>query len=191
MLFSFNAVEMCVVTINKKPWTRARKVCKGLRYETAARQVARHHGTRENIQHKHQLTVNWPRDSQKLDLYTNEEGMYELLFSSQQPKAKDFGRQYCNVLFPYVQQQLTNKMKKEHQQAITDHQQKILRLTEEIDDLIANRLVVRRGYFDNVLCFIKKNGGEFHPYYVIQCQYRQLEKHEQWLKLRHPNMGSG
>ena len=31
--FSFNAVELCVVTINKKPWPRAREVCKALRYE--------------------------------------------------------------------------------------------------------------------------------------------------------------
>ena len=46
------------------------------------------------------MTVNWPRDSQKLDLYIIEGGMYELLFSSQQPKAKDFTRHCCNVLFP-------------------------------------------------------------------------------------------
>ena len=98
MLFAFNAVKVYVVTINEKPWTRARKVCKALRYEKAARQVARYHCTRENIQHKHQLavvptvskTVNWPKDSQKLHLYINEDGMYELLFSSQQPQAKDF-----------------------------------------------------------------------------------------------------
>ena len=36
MPFVFNAVELCVVTINKKSWTRARKVCKALRYEKAA-----------------------------------------------------------------------------------------------------------------------------------------------------------
>ena len=61
-------------------------------------------------------TVSWPRDSQKLDLHINEEGMYELLFSSQQPKAKDFKRYCCNVLFPHVRQQLTNKIQEEHQQ---------------------------------------------------------------------------
>ena len=93
--------------------------------------------------------------------------MYELFFSSQQPKAKDFRRHCCNVLFTHVQQQLANKMKEEHQQAITDHQQKILRLNEQIDDLIANKYVARRGCFDNVLCFIKKNSGEVHPYYII------------------------
>ena len=51
----------------------------------------------------------------------------------------------------------------------------------------ANRHVARRGCFDNVLCFIKKNNKEVHPYYVIQCQYKQLEKHKLWLKLHYPN----
>ena len=59
-----------------------------------------------------------------------------------------------------------------------EHQQEILRLNEEINDLIANRHVACRGCFDNVLCFIKKNSKEVHPYYVIRCQYRQLEKHK-------------
>ena len=54
--------------------------------------------------------VDWPKDSQKYDIYTNEEWMYELLFSSQQQKVKDFGRHCCNVLFPHVQQQLSNKL---------------------------------------------------------------------------------
>ena len=128
MPFVFNAVELCVVIINKKPWTRARKVCKALRYEKAASGVARHHRTSENIQHKHQVAamatvgtaVNWPRYSKKLDLYINEEGMYELLFSSQQPKERDFRRHCCNVLFPQVRRQLTEKMKKEHQQTIEE-----------------------------------------------------------------------
>ena len=82
--------------ISEKPWACAREVCKALRYEKAARRVVKHHCTRENIQHKHQLavvttagtSVNWPKDSQKLDLYTSEEGMYKLLFSSQQQMAK-------------------------------------------------------------------------------------------------------
>ena len=65
--------------------------------------------------------------------------------------------------------------------------QKVLRLDKEIDDLIANRHLARRGCFDNVLCFIKKNSGEVHPCYVIQCQYKQLEKDKRWLKLCYPN----
>ena len=71
---------------------------------------------------------------------------------------------------------------------IQAHQRKILRLNEEIDDLIKNRHVPRRVYFDNVLCFIKKNSKKVHPYYVIQSQYRLLEKYKRCLKLRYPNM---
>ena len=62
------------------------------------------------------------------------------------------------MLFAHVQQQLTNKMKEDHQQPIEEkdnqiqaHQQKILRLNEETDDLMKNRHVASRGYFDNVL----------------------------------------
>ena len=108
MPFAFNTVELYVATINEKSCTPAREVCKAWSYEKAARRVVRHRRTTENIQQKHQLaavptvgtTVNWPRNSKKLDLYIIEEGMYELLFSSQQPKAKDFRRHCCNVLFP-------------------------------------------------------------------------------------------
>ena len=90
MPFAFNAVELCVVTINEKTWTRAREECRALGFEKATRRLLRHHCTRENIQHKHRLvvvttagtTVNWPKDSQKLDIYINGEGMYELLFLS-------------------------------------------------------------------------------------------------------------
>ena len=39
-----------------------------------------------------------------------------------------------------------------------------------------------------VLHFIKKNSKEGHPYYVSRCQYEQLEKHKQWLRLRYPSM---
>ena len=68
------------------------------------------------------------------------------------------------------------------------HQQKILRLNKKINDLIANRHVARRGCFENVLCFVKKNSGDVHPYNVIRCQYRQLEKHKRWLKLHYSDI---
>ena len=146
--------------------------------------------------------VDWPKDSRKDGYYIIEEGMYELVFGCQRPKAKAFRRHCFNVLFPHVLQQLKNKTQEEHQQAIIDRdnqtqtlefrseedQQEILRLNEEIDDFIASRHVARHGCFDSVLCFIKKNSREVHPYYVIRCQYKQLEVHKRWLKLRYPNM---
>ena len=87
--------------------------------------------------------------------------MYELVFGSQQPKAKEFRKHCCNVMFPHVRQQLTNKLKEDYQQAIEEkdnqiqaledtneeNQQKILRVNEEINDIIANRHIARRGCF--------------------------------------------
>ena len=106
------------------------------------------------------------------------------------------------MLFPHFRHQLKNKIQEEHQQAVTGrdnriqaleftnekHEQKILRLNKRIDYLIANRHVSRHGRFDSMLCFIKKNSGEVHPYYVILSHYKQLEKHNRWLKLCYPNM---
>ena len=33
MPFTFNAVKLCVVTINEKPWTRAKEVFKALKHD--------------------------------------------------------------------------------------------------------------------------------------------------------------
>ena len=92
------------------------------------------------------MYTNWPKDSQNYDIYINEKGMCELLFSSQQPKAKDFRWHCFNVLLPHVWQQLSDKL---HAMDIEDltscvqaleftneeerqvHQQQILRLNED------------------------------------------------------------
>ena len=105
-----------------------------------ARDVLKKHVNIENKQHKHELEgcaaaarpLEWPKKSQPDDYYINEENMYELLFSSQQPKAKDFRRHYCNVLFPHVRQQLLNKMKEDHQQAIEEKDATIALLTDDL-----------------------------------------------------------
>ena len=97
-LVPFTNVELKIVVIDSKAWTRAKEVCQTLQYEKVHRHVIRKHVSTKNIRHKHQLqvvpaadtSINWPKDSQKYDLYINEEGMYELMFSSQQPLAKDF-----------------------------------------------------------------------------------------------------
>ena len=40
MSFTFNAVELCVVIINEKRWTRAREVCKALEYDAKTAKTA-------------------------------------------------------------------------------------------------------------------------------------------------------
>ena len=92
-----------------------------------------------------------------------------------------FKKSKAVALVKWLSKNGIEKIQEEHQQAITGrdnqikalestnekHQQNILRLNKEIDDLIANRHAVRHGCFDNVLCFIKKNSKEVHPYYNI------------------------
>ena len=144
-----------------------------------------------------------PKDHQnKTDKFLSSFGVRYVIEKSQKDKGKALKKHILKDIVPRGFDARIEEIQEKHQQAITDldnqiktlesrnekHQKKILRLNEEIDDLIANRHVARRGYFDNVLRFIKKNSGEGHPYYVIQCQYRQLEKHKRWLKLRYPNI---
>ena len=56
MPLTFNAVELCVVTINEKPWTRAREVCRELGYQKGrARDALKRLVSIENKQHKQEL----------------------------------------------------------------------------------------------------------------------------------------
>ena len=55
MPLTFNAVDLCVVTINEKPWTRAKEVCRALEYKKGrTRDVLKKHVRIENKQHKHE-----------------------------------------------------------------------------------------------------------------------------------------
>ena len=82
MPFAFNAVELYVVTVNEKHWTRAKEVWKALEYNEKTAHVIRAHCSRENYAQKYDLIsvptagrpVNWPKYSQKYGHYINEEG---------------------------------------------------------------------------------------------------------------------
>ena len=150
MPLSFNAVDLCVVTINEKPWTLAKEVCRALEYKKGrARDVLKRLMSIKNKQQKHELEervaaahyLEWPKNSQPVDYCINEEGMYELLFLSQQPRAKDLRRHCFNVLFPRVRQQLSNTSHAMKIEGLTSrfqtfkitnevHEQEILRLNE-------------------------------------------------------------
>ena len=103
------------------------------------------------------------------DIFINLGSAIEIAVRSKKPNVV--------VLVKWLTKKGIEKIHEEHQQAIRSrdnqiqaleltnekHQQKILRLNKEIDDLIANRCVVCRECFDNVLCFIKNN-SQVHPY---------------------------
>ena len=71
MPFTLNAGELCVVTINDKPWTRAREVFRALEYSktTKAADIVKNLCSRENYAQKYQVTelvsetnfMDWPR----------------------------------------------------------------------------------------------------------------------------------
>ena len=116
-----------------------------------------------------------------------EPGLYCFLLRCKKPRAKPFMEWIVETVLPREVWKLASGIE-EKDNKIKAHQQKILKINEEIDDLIKNRHVSRRGYFDNVLYFIKNNNKEAHSYYVIRFQYRKLEKNKRCLKLYYPNM---
>ena len=119
-------------------------------------------------------------------------GLYCFLLRCKMPRAKPFMEWVVETVLLRKVEKVASVIKEKDNQIQNlefrndAHQHKILKLSKEIDGLIKNRHVSRRGYFENVLCSIKKNSEEVHPYYVIRCQYRQLEKYRKCLKLRYP-----
>ena len=91
----FNAVELCVLTINENPWTRAKEACRTLEYGKATKfaDIVKHLCSKENYTQKYQLSsvhaINWPKYSQKHNYDISEEGMCELLVGSKQLLAKE------------------------------------------------------------------------------------------------------
>ena len=56
MPFTFNGVELCVVTINEKPWTRAREVRRELEYNKKTADIAKAFCSQENYTQKYQMS---------------------------------------------------------------------------------------------------------------------------------------
>ena len=126
--------------IDGKPWTRAREVSRALEYgeKSKTATIVKHHCSKEDfVQCACSMhTCRLFKRLTKVRHYINEDGMYELLFSSQQPKTKNFRKHCCNVMFPHIWQPLTNKMvdelRHEHQQAIEEHEQVITLLSDNL-----------------------------------------------------------
>ena len=90
---TFSLVDFCVVTINGKPSVHAKEVCKALEYRKKIAGIVKVHCSPKNYTQDYQMIkaadfMAWPKYSQKHDTYINEEGVHELLVSSQQPLAK-------------------------------------------------------------------------------------------------------
>ena len=101
--FTFNDTKLFTVTVDGKHWTRGREPVRALGYNKVTSKTAniiRSHCSIENITQKDQLigvvdtSVQWPANSQKYDLYINEEGMHELVLKSSMFNATDFAKAF-------------------------------------------------------------------------------------------------
>ena len=219
--FTFNSIKLFTVTINGKHWSRAKEICDALEYKRRTNDILRDHVSIENKHHRHDLDgysdteypFVWPKHSQPDEYYINEEGLYELVFTSQQPKAKLFRKYCCNIMFPNIRQKLVDidlessnrqhqlaieEKDHQHQLAIEDmgreHQQVMEEKDDEIQNLVRNRHVPRIGKHDNIVCAIQKNEPDElgkpgrHPYYMIRCQRMRLQQRLHIKQLQYPNM---
>ena len=86
--FTFDVVELCVVIMNDKSWTRAKVLKSGhvlksekQKYNNKIPDITKVSRCRENHAQNNQLNrlptagypVNWPKDSQRKNIYINEE----------------------------------------------------------------------------------------------------------------------
>ena len=205
--FTFNDTNLFTVTINGKHWTRGREPVQALGYSkhTKTAHVIKDLCTAENIRQKDQLIgvlsdstpVLWPADSQQYDLYINEQGMYELVFKSEQNLAKDFQDYCCNTLFPQIRQKLVDidlessnrrhqlaieDMGREHQQAIESKDTALAMLNDDLDESQREYAILEYRYEqletravpyledpkkDNSMVVIQKNNGDEYPYIAI------------------------
>ena len=55
MSFSSNAVELSVVTINEKPWMRAREACRALEYNKKTADIVKVFCSKKNYAQKYQM----------------------------------------------------------------------------------------------------------------------------------------
>ena len=138
---TFTNVELKIVVIDSKAWARGKEVCQALQCKKKTANIIKAFCSHENIAQKYQLDwsamgtlTNWPKDSQKYDIYINEEGMYELMFFSQQPLEKEFRKYCCNVMVPHIRQKMLEHLIIEHQLAIEEKDAALTLLSDDLQD---------------------------------------------------------
>ena len=144
---------------------------------------------------------NGPPDSRKDEYYLNEEGMYEVLFGSQQPLAKKLRKHCCNVMFPHIRQQLTDKIVEEHQRAVTVLEEDIQHRDEQIVVYESRIAHLRQRYvdhardpgLDNIVIIVRKHTTSekdlyFHlPHYISRIQRCKRYVKLHWLEQHFPD----
>ena len=125
-----------------------------------------------------------------------------VIINSRKERGKELKEFILKDIIPRGLNEKIKQLQEDHQLAITDRDNKIKAIQYEIrekdhqiaqcentiQDLI-ERHVPRRGVIDTVLSLIDKQcENEPHKFYMIRCQYKNLNNHKKWLRKRYPNM---
>ena len=107
--FIFNAVELCIVIINKKPWVRAREVCKTLEYDVKNIKNCKHHKgplhSRKycsKVSNEQFTPINWPIELQKYVFTLMTKGCIGYYFQvngQRQKTSEGTASMYCFLMF--------------------------------------------------------------------------------------------
>lgn len=116
VLFTFDVVELWVLTQNDKPCTRAKEVCKGqnigkklmLSQKSSVAEKTRLKSNKSSCSLLWRTSWIGLRTREKMSINITEEEMHELLLSSYQPKATNVSNNIHNISFPQIRQQLKN-----------------------------------------------------------------------------------
>ena len=191
-------------------------MCKALEYNKKTAHVIRAHVSVENYAQKYDLTkvptagtlLNWPSDSRNDDYYLNKEGMYEVLFGSQQPLARKLRKHCCNVMFLHIRQQLTDKLLEDRddriqaieyenvglQVEITAYQAQLQVSQNRIAELVVRYVDhCRNSSKDNIVIIVRKHttpeNDKYHnfTYYILRIQRRKWYVKLRWLERHFPD----
>ena len=157
--FTFNNTKLFTITINDKPWTRAKEVCRSLNYTKKTPDVIVDPVSLENRAYKYQLT-DLPRNGEvnglngqliveKMNITLMSKVCMNWHLPANKKKAKEFRKYCCNTLFPQIRQKLVDidlessnrrhqlaieDMGREHQQAIEAKDTALAMLNDDLDE---------------------------------------------------------
>ena len=57
-----------------------------------------------------------------------------MISASEQPKAKDFSKHCCNVMFPHIWQEITKKIERDYQEATEEKNAALALLSDDLQE---------------------------------------------------------
>ena len=202
----FNSIKDIEVLIDceNKPWFKRAHVGAFLGIEDIRTSVRNldddEFCTREQLGARYNTSGNIK--GQDHDVFLSVYGVMHVIINSRKERGKELKEFIFKDIIPRGLNEKIKQLQEDHQLAITDRDNKIQAIQYEIKEKdhqiarcknriqdLTERHVPRRGIIDNVLSLIDKQcKNEHYKFYMIRCQYKNLNNHKKWLRKRYPNM---